>query len=595
MCRSQAEGGARCEECNKPEVRAARRRARLAAKEAPEGGIGMGGGTTPNVDPDHPVLQQWDVEQVQALAREVSAAARIAEPFKDDDGNVLTPDQMRDTAPSTGVLYSEEEIESQAALLRMGGSIEHVERAIITAGEAVARKAEGDAGVTAEEAQAAYENEVAEATQAYEDAQKAHADALAAERQSEAWLAAEEADRVAEEKGTKTAAKNAEKAWRAVMKSPESDAVRAASRQVSATGEALRAVQVGHGPRTRENLKALATHYRKALAEVRPMGGTPVLHESTSAQVAAGIKSAARQFPADWVDAHNGGTRGMEVAVSLSQSGGYYRALGPAQKRTITRPVTEEKRGADRVPEVDSPEVSFRTEAAMSVQEFRWMREMLGDDEERVARLRDKNIVQVITHHEVEVRDEGGLPPVGEGWSRYEGAAQQAGKTIWRRPKTETLPGETVYPPKMVVSNSPDPLGPVSASGDVSRSTRRVSVHEMSHRFEHVVPGIKNAEGAFVLRRTTDENGERMPGVEQEWLSPDSDEKTPYVTRPDSFADQYMSREYDTGAREVLSTGSEALFTGSYGGLVGAGRYGADRDMRAFVLGVMATVGRRDD
>ena len=65
----------------------------------------------------------------------------------------------------------------------------------------------------------------------------------------------------------------------------------------------------------------------------------------------------------------------------------------------------------------------------------------------------------------------------------------------------------------------------------------------------------------------------------------------------DSFADAYMGKRYyrsngEENMRhyEVLSTGVEAIFHGEYGGLVGVGRVAADTDMRAFALGVLATV-----
>lgn len=54
-----------------------------------------------------------------------------------------------------------------------------------------------------------------------------------------------------------------------------------------------------------------------------------------------------------------------------------------------------------------------------------------------------------------------------------------------------------------------------------------------------------------------------------------------------------MGKEYETGDRELASCGTEALFGGRYGGLVGLGRFEPEYDMCDFALGALVTAGRR--
>ena len=116
----------------------------------------------------------------------------------------------------------------------------------------------------------------------------------------------------------------------------------------------------------------------------------------------------------------------------------------------------------------------------------------------------------------------------------------------------------------------------------------RVGVHEMAHRFQHVIPGVTELEHEFLRRRTTDPATGRREALVDLGVGMAGER-----ARPDAFASAYIGKEYsDSNATEVMSMGMESLFTGTHGGLVGAGRYAADTDMRAFVLGVLATAGR---
>lgn len=54
-----------------------------------------------------------------------------------------------------------------------------------------------------------------------------------------------------------------------------------------------------------------------------------------------------------------------------------------------------------------------------------------------------------------------------------------------------------------------------------------------------------------------------------------------------------MGKHYDHGYTEILSIGMESIFAGNNGGLAGVNTYKADLEMRDFILGVLATAGRR--
>lgn len=122
-----------------------------------------------------------------------------------------------------------------------------------------------------------------------------------------------------------------------------------------------------------------------------------------------------------------------------------------------------------------------------------------------------------------------------------------------------------------------------------------VGVHEFSHRVEDVVPGVITIEEQFLERRTTDPaTGEKEPLLPLPGGKPWGE---PEVARPDNFVTAYIGREYPSvryspNFTEVLSMGSEALFAGEHGGLVGTGRFARDDDMRATILGIHAAVGR---
>jgi len=105
---------------------------------------------------------------------------------------------------------------------------------------------------------------------------------------------------------------------------------------------------------------------------------------------------------------------------------------------------------------------------------------------------------------------------------------------------------------------------------------QRCALHELGHRFEDVVPGIKQLEYEFYQRRTA--------GESLQWLGPGY--KQSEKARFDKFQSPYMGKDYGNkpdSFYELLSMGIEGLYTGKYDMF-------DDTDFTDFILGVMASI-----
>lgn len=111
-------------------------------------------------------------------------------------------------------------------------------------------------------------------------------------------------------------------------------------------------------------------------------------------------------------------------------------------------------------------------------------------------------------------------------------------------------------------------------SGDGNAASNRTAVHELGHRFEKTVPGLLKKEQEFYDRRT---EGEKLV-----WLGSGygKDEKT----RKDDFIDEYMGKDYNGTAYELVSMGFQHAYTDPV-------KLSQDEDMEQWVYGLLATVG----
>lgn len=111
-------------------------------------------------------------------------------------------------------------------------------------------------------------------------------------------------------------------------------------------------------------------------------------------------------------------------------------------------------------------------------------------------------------------------------------------------------------------------------NGEIRVDERRgTCVHELGHRFEQVVPGIREAEQSFYAERTA--------GEDLKWLGPGYSRSE--VTRRDKFISPYMGKDYGGHAFELVSMGFQYAYT-DYDKL------SQDEDMRDWVLGILASI-----
>lgn len=129
---------------------------------------------------------------------------------------------------------------------------------------------------------------------------------------------------------------------------------------------------------------------------------------------------------------------------------------------------------------------------------------------------------------------------------------------------------------------------------DSLHDQKRATIHEFSHRVQDSVAHLPAMEKAYIAMRTTDENGVRHPlkaygagdRVYARRLT-----KNDEAVREDNWVTPYIGKEYDgVEMTELLSVGSESVFSGSYGGLEGIGHAKKDPETRNWILGAYATL-----
>ena len=116
--------------------------------------------------------------------------------------------------------------------------------------------------------------------------------------------------------------------------------------------------------------------------------------------------------------------------------------------------------------------------------------------------------------------------------------------------------------------NNPRRIIAISGEGD---SANRTSVHELGHRFEYTVDGIREAEKEFYEKRTD--------GEQPVWLGKGYGRDE--VTRKDDFIDPYMGKDYNGRAYELVSMGFECAYCDP-------AKLAQDADMEAWIYGLLA-------
>jgi hypothetical protein len=346
---------------------------------------------------------------------------------------------------------------------------------------------------------------------------------------------------------------------------------------------AHQAVKNAQDPQTKADLARLSQAYTQALAEVRDMGGELSLDASSQKAAVAVFNEAAQVFPSEWLDQAN---KHAGPVAKLTTSRAHYSHLAVQQTKKKELSTTRYVLTGDM-----PSDTAFAT--------YRVLDETTEDGQP---------IVEGV-HHEV-VRTYGSFdaqrPPKGRGWEACEYVAQRSDGTktteqAWHRPRHRMKVAETKIAPEIRTNKaSPDEVLPGQSLGFA------VAVHESTHRMEYTVRDVERLEAAFFERRTTLADGTRAP---LERIHPRSKE----LVREGGFPHRYIGKDYRAMGRgratkvgseygdrhvvahEVMSVGMDSLMGGRQGALIGVGSYEADADYRYFVLGVLATAGRKTD
>lgn len=309
------------------------------------------------------------------------------------------------------------------------------------------------------------------------------------------------------------------------------------------------------------NLTKLASGYREALAEIRPTGGSLATHEASDVKAVELAGTAAQIYPSAWLEA----TRSSPLGVVMSKERAHFSETGVTSDSVVAKP--------DRVfypgtPDLHPNRVYTLVTAGVGPN---------GADPE--FGLYSRQMMDVSATKK---------KPAGDGWEPIEsdGSYLSGGKlkrvkagNAWRRPARGKIPGHGI-------KINADRQGVTDQAPGFA-----VAAHELGHFFQETVPGITAMEKDWLVDRTT------VDGVRERLqpIRPRSDE----LVRRDNFVTSYIGRKYvdrlgrEQIATEVLTVGVQAMFGGDYGGLVGAGQGSGERrgddDMRAVILGIMAS------
>lgn len=363
---------------------------------------------------------------------------------------------------------------------------------------------------------------------------------------------------------------------------------------------------------TRAAKDAYYVRKRELLGQIRPMGGDVKWEDGgvkTSKSVGEEIAKAASMLPSDWIEMSNAAERGdtsiwrhqgyglkaMRVRESSKRS--HYsshkfvtkREVFPLRHASSFMGKTREEYAAEMasdprkkiIPreqwtdsEVENASydglVYEECDVAYPGRSFRADYDFFGP--KRKTKLDGRILVD----------EEGNLTLTGaaaRGWEKHEYTDRYGDEQVcWRRTRTRVELTKEAGLAELTF-----PKGSEGSS---------VTLHEMTHRCEDANRTIGMLEARFLLRRTTDENGERH---EDEPYYNTEEHKKERV-RPDSFVDRYIGKDYGSATfHEVMSVGNEIALFGRMGGFGKVNNDGAhldkgnvrDDDHHAFVLGTL--------
>jgi hypothetical protein len=316
----------------------------------------------------------------------------------------------------------------------------------------------------------------------------------------------------------------------------------------------------------------LAQAYRSVIADIRPLGGKLTEHALSSNDAKKTFtETVGKDYPSDWIQASNKG----EPMIMITADG-----------RPSYSPVhTVEGEDAKGL----KPHFEY-VDMVGKAKDIRETARLLSEDGDKAEiagspfELQDNNagvLLSLRFPHRIPLDpktdpvDTKGNP-VGEGWKYghvINDKFEVDGTKQWYR-SSFTGNGQIAA---LVISDSSNP------------KARPHAYHEAIHRFEAIIPNgaMTRAETAFLNRRTA--NNGNPPKLK--FMAPASNLIEAELISEGGFASQYIGKVYiNQQSKEVLSVGSESLFGGTYGGLLGLDqKHSPDRDHRGFVLGMFAS------
>lgn len=119
-----------------------------------------------------------------------------------------------------------------------------------------------------------------------------------------------------------------------------------------------------------------------------------------------------------------------------------------------------------------------------------------------------------------------------------------------------------------------------------------VNVHEMGHRMEQQIPGLRALEFAWVRRHTTGPDGHLEPTQRLADLRRNSGYEDYEVARPDRFNEPYTGRDYAVNSQDPAASSWEAFQVGLQEAFGSTREFSGESDLVPFTLGALATLGR---
>lgn len=349
------------------------------------------------------------------------------------------------------------------------------------------------------------------------------------------------------------------------------------------------------------------TKYRQevmnVLKEIRPMGGTVTVDDKSAKNAMVALNDALEVYPSAWVEATND-LPPMVVKNSSARAHYTSRALQDEFKvtpdyRSVIKPGDWEPDPTTR----DGVGIWHKADAR-----GRWTDTENDMSYEHSGAEPGEQVwihQEVKWHHPYWANDnyDHEQKPRGNGWkkiytpeTKYNSVTQkmeETGRNIaqWYRPLRSRKNTSSAIKPELTIPTVMPRGASEEDKNNVMKAARNTAIHEFAHRVENskkVGEYITKIEDAFITRRTTDpQTGNREKMVR---VGAGAREKG----YEDDFVAGYMGRMYATDRdnvayREVLATGSEAVFGTKYGSLAGFGRRRKDPEMRNLILGLWAS------